>query len=203
MLQFRIMTCFALAIVCPFGNALAEDEEAEIARRNDSVVVELLSGQLLRAQSIEKDPKSDGRIVLSVSGERIRMQRSLDWNRVNRLAAPPEMLVDLTVPVSVRVVDAATLSRKTRQFDLSPGTERAANDLQQLRQSVRSIPPSPSLELPRGFYDIPMNAVVPLPQAVGVRSVDRCLPCSMNPVCWPYSIPYDPGVVVGVRDLNP
>lgn len=176
MLQSRIIACFALGFACVFGNATADDR----------VVVELHSGKRLRAHSIEHDPNSNGRIILNVGGERIQIQRNLNWNRVNRLAGPTEMLAKLSVPDHVTVVDAATLS---------------GGNHEKVGRSLQFVPPAPAPEL---GPDVPLE-LVSIPMSGPIQVGPLRSPYLVGPDCCIAGPVYfrDPGVVVGVRDENP
>jgi len=153
-------------------------------------MVELDSGKRIRAQSIRPDLQSPGRIILTVGTEQIQIQRTINWSRVSKLAAPPEMVSDLTVPAGVKVLDREDDQLKPGEFDVPPEPMPTKEGRPQLRSSWEFPPPAP----------------VPAPQLTGVCNAiceERPFPCGAFPAV-PCLVPFirDPGVVVGVRYEN-
>ena len=186
MLQLRIILFLAVVFVCHSGNVTG----------GDSVVIELHSGQRIRGHAVARDPDQPDKAVLSVGNDQIQMRRAVSWSRVNRLSAPPAMLIDLQVPAHVKVVNQTNTQLRERNLSLKPD-EVATNDAE-LRGLLRRPPPLPMPDLPS-----------PSPFVEGhVLMTGDCAPCDLLPTRVPcelipacgWRLPYDPGVVVGVRD---
>ena len=200
MLQFRIILCLAFATVCQSGNTTW----------GDTVVVELQSGQRLRAHSIERDPQTPNLAILTVGSERIQIRRAVSWNRVKRIVAPPAMLGDLQIPGNVTVVDS-TNQERGREVNLTLTPDQAEQNAAQLRSFFRFPPPGPIPDLPSPefFGDGP---AVPTGGLTPPRSEEMTAPGGM-PCCIIDSVPCgfipfggifrDPGVVVGIRNTDP
>ncbi len=183
MLQSRIILCLAFAIMCQSGNATGRD----------TVVVELHSGQRLRAHSIERDPLTPNLAILTVGSDQIRIRRAVSWNRMNRLVAPSAMLSDLQVPGNVTVVDSTTNQGRVREVNMILTPDQAEQNAAQLRSFFRfpPPPPAPMPDLPSPeFFDEPPPAW-PMMGPV---------PCGFIPG---WGIVRDPGVVVGIRNEDP
>ena len=191
-----IILCFALATVCLSGNAIG----------GDTVVVELQSGQRLRADTIERDPITPGRAILTVGSGQIQIRRGVSWNRVSRLAAPPAMLIDLQVPANIKVVDPAANPQRI-ELNLIPGPEQADQNTAQLRSFFRFAPPPPAPDDAPLEFPIDRAVLIDGPTVVpSLRRRDRSgSPVNLNPA---WHIPAcvvlrDPGVVLGIRNADP
>ena len=178
-----IILCFAFATVCRSGNAIG----------SDAVVVELQSGQRLRAQSIERDPRSPERVILTVGSGQIQIRRGVSWNRVSRLAAPPAMLIDLQVPENIKVVNTAANPNRI-ELNLTPGPEQAVQNTAQLRSFFRFAPPPPMPD------DAPLEFPIDGPVLIdGPVPIGWPGPCEIIPAG---VFLRDPGVVVGIRNAD-
>jgi hypothetical protein len=136
----------------------------------DSVVVELKSGHRIRAQSITQDVNHPDHVTLKIGNAQIQMERSIRWQRIDRMSAPADQRAELRIPESVKIVE---------DFE-----ERAAQS------------PAPLLT---GPVVLPSPELRFIPQQRGLNSF-RNLPGSSDLLgC---AAPYDPGVVVGVREFN-
>lgn len=185
MLRLGIILCLTLVIVCHSGNA----------NGGDTVVVELISGQRIRAQSIQQDPQVAGRVQLTVRTEQIQIQRNIAWNRIRRLITPKALLVDVQVPQDVEVIDTSE-RLPLRELNLALEPDQADSNRDQLRSFFR-YPPAP-----------PVLDVVPPPMGPYLVEVpgpcdDNCDSCLRADFHVPYLMFRDPGVVVGVRNTDP
>ena len=134
MLYPGIILCLTGVIMCQTG----------IVTGDDTVVVQLQTGQRLRAHAISQDPQMLDRVTLSIGNEQILIRRNVAWSRVNRLVAPAEMLVDLKIPDNVKVIDSTAHRARQRELTLTLAPEQAEQNMTQLRQFLR-VTPSPSV----------------------------------------------------------
>ncbi len=70
----------------------------------DSVVVELKSGRWIRAHSIVQDVSHPDQVTLKIGTAQIQIERSVPWQRIDRLSAPADQRAELRIPDSVKVV---------------------------------------------------------------------------------------------------
>ena len=183
-----IITCFLVTTVLLSGNATG----------GDPVVVELQSGQRLRAQAIERDPLSSARAILTVGNEQIRIRRQVSWKQVVRLAAPRDMLTDLQVPANITVVDA-TANPRRRELNLSLAPDQAAKNTAQVRSFFQFAPPPPVPDLSPD--EAPVELPVELPFVIAWPGPRGIIPAAC--VLDQPRIIRDPGVVVGIRNAAP
>ena len=185
MLRLGIILCLTLVIVCHSGNAIG----------SDTVVVELISGQRIRAQSIQQDPLVAGRVELTVRTEQIQIQRNIAWSRIRRVITPKAMLADVQVPQNVDVIDTSERP-PLRELNLALESDQAESNRDQLRSFFRYPPAPPVLDVIPPLMG-PYLIEVPGP------CEDNCDACLSADFHVPYLIFRDPGVVVGVRNADP
>ena len=179
-----IILCLLFATACLSGNAIGAD----------TVVVELQSGQRLRAHSIERDPRSPERAILTVGSGQIQIRRGVSWSNVRRLAAPPTMLIDLQIPANIKVVDTAANPQRI-ELNLIPGPEQADQNTAQLRSFFRFAPSPPVPDdAPLGF---PFDRAVAIDGPILIGWEGPCEFVSTGVIL------RDPGVVVGIRHADP
>ncbi|MBS0206948.1 MAG: hypothetical protein JSS49_29075 [Planctomycetes bacterium] len=185
MLRLGIILSLTLVIVCHSGNTDG----------GETVVVELVTGQRIRAQSIQRDPQSESRVQLTIGSGQIQIGRNIGWNRIQRLIASKVALSGLQVPESVQIVDTAE-RLPLRELDLSLEPDQADSNRVQLRSFFRYPPPPPVAEA------VPL---LPRPDRFEFTGpcAESCDPCVPAEMLMPWMVLRDPGVVVGIRNADP
>jgi hypothetical protein len=187
--------CLGIVVLSFCGNAAA----AEPGASSDLVLVELVSGQLIRAQSIESDANSPGRVILSVTSAQIQMSRNLSWSRVNRLSAPLAMLDELQVPPHVKVIDSVAQPDEPHERPLDPTPTDTSSNAAPLTEFP--LPPRPTPTPMPTLLDSPYGAPLFLPELLPEPILPGPCEIVMTAECCP--VRCDPGVVVGVWDEDP
>jgi hypothetical protein len=85
--------------------AMATTLLTKIVMGGDSVVVELKSGRRIRAHSIAEDVNHPDHVTLKIGNAQIQMERSIPWQRIDRMSAPADQRAELRIPESVKVIE--------------------------------------------------------------------------------------------------
>lgn len=168
-LLIRIRHCFAIATLLISG----------IVAAGEPVIVELKSGRLLQAQAIESDSASPERVVLSIQKPSMQMRRSVAWDQISRLTAPPAQLAAMHVPEGVQVSDHSADSEWT------PIASRST-------VLIDGIPPSPTATSAQSRRITRTGAIFdygcpPMLRDPGVIVGVRDWPCAVR-TCEPVSV---------------
>ena len=193
MLTIRITVMLLFINACQFG--IAADE---------GIVVEMQTGQKIRANSISTDTIRPEKVVLEVTNERISLKRVMNWSRVKTVFAPADTALDLKVPSGVAVKDIAELSKPTVESAAppEPGQYESSTPIRDPR-TFQFVPPAPAAMLP--FDSAVAPGQVPMigpPLESGYLSSLRCGPCEVICPTPGLLLWRDPGVVVGVRNQD-
>ncbi|MDB5348401.1 MAG: hypothetical protein JWP89_6778 [Schlesneria sp.] len=95
MMPIRLVACAAIATTLL----------ARTVFGGDSVIVELKSGRRIRAHSIAQDASHPDEVTLKIGNAQIQMERSIPWQRIDRMSASADQRAELRIPESVKVVD--------------------------------------------------------------------------------------------------
>lgn len=193
MLSIRIIVTLLFINACRFG--IAADE---------GVMVELQTGQRIRANTISTDSTRPEKAVLEVSNERINLKRVLNWSRVKTVYAPPNIALDLKAPAGVEVKDFAESPKPNTRTDLPSTPDQYEPST--VTPDARSLqfpppPPEPLLSIAPKSDPEPMT-INEGPLELDFLTSSCCVPCVAVcpiPVLFPWR---DPGVVVGIRNQD-
>ncbi len=193
MLSIRIIVSLLLINTCRFS--IAADE---------GVIVEMQTGQRIRANSISTDAIRPEKAILEVSNERIRLKRIVNWSRVKIVFASADLALDLKAPVGVEVKDIAESSKPIiRPNDSSTQEQYEPSAVAPDARSVQFPPPPPepmlSVDQNPDFRPLTINSE---PMELDHLPSSYCAPCfAICPI--PVLNPWrDPGVVVGIRNQD-
>ena len=193
MLSIRIIVTLLFINACRFG--IAADE---------GVMVELQTGQRIRANTVSTDSTRPEKAVLEVSNERIHLKRVLNWSRVKTVYAPPNIALDLKVPAGVEVKDFAESPKPNIQSDRPSAPDQYEPSA--VAPDARSLqfpppPPEPLLSIDQKSDPEPLT-INGTPMEFGYLASSCCVPCvAVCPI--PMLSPWrDPGVVVGIRNQD-
>lgn len=160
----------------------------------DAVVVELKTGQRIRASAIQVDAMSPDQVQLTAIRNQMQIRRLVSWARIRRVAASTEILENLSIPSNIEVVDPEQ-SGSFHELSLTIPSEGMESNRKAIRSFFRHppAPPVPDTE----HYD----SSVATPFAWSDHPLS---PWSGNPLerCAFQWIAV-PGIVVGIRDPNP
>jgi hypothetical protein len=95
MMRIRFMVCAAIATTLLAG----------VVFGGDSVTIELKSGRRIHAHSIAHSVSQADHVTLKIGNAQILMERSIPWQRIDRLSAPADQRAELRIPESVKAVE--------------------------------------------------------------------------------------------------
>lgn len=180
MLWFRNgVYCFCILAICSDG-----------ASGSEGVLVELQTGQRLRATSLHVDPQDSNRLSLVIAGNSIQIRRDIAWNRIVRIEAAQSMLGTLTIPEHIEAVSTEDQMTPIRELSITSSTSAD----EQIK-AVKAFVGERSGVMSR-------FALVPVLNDFPVPADCDCSDETIQSGHCGEPVSYAPGVVIGIRGLS-